>query len=133
MAVAKSSNAPLPLFSARLSVTAIVASGAAKEPTLKPAVKSGSAWIVSVSAALPRLIVSELVGLAKSVVSNVAPLSRDNPLPGVPSSESVAAFGPAGRLKITSLAVPVLVIGSRPVKNTVPKLLIWIDPSLTPV
>src|SRR5437879_2046927 len=39
-------------------------------PIARPAVKSGIALIISVSAGLPQLIVSELVGLAKTVVSN---------------------------------------------------------------
>src|SRR5450432_2149846 len=70
-------------------------------------VRSGRALTAIVSDALPRLICTEPVGLAKSVVSNVpALLKRDIPLLVVPSSASVAAFGPAGRLKMTSVAVP---------------------------
>jgi hypothetical protein len=53
--------------------------------------------------------------LLKSVVSNVAAESRDKPFPKTPSSAKVAAFVAAGRLKITSVAVPVFVSGSRPV------------------
>src|SRR5262245_42222314 len=105
------------LAAARLTAPAkmMVLKGLAAEPIVKLAVKSGKAFTVIASAALPGLIVIEPVGLAKSVVSNVAALSRERPLPRVPSSPSVATFGPGGRLKKMSLAVPVFEIGSRPV------------------
>src|SRR5262245_8114939 len=83
-------------------------------PTASPALKSGSEFTVIVSAALPLLTVTVPVGFAKSVVSNVAPFSRDRVLL-MPSSPSVTVFGPAGRLNVTSAAVPVFVIGARPV------------------
>src|SRR5262245_51972114 len=87
---------------------------AAALPMIRPRLKSGRVLIVSVSAALPRLIVSELVGFRKSVVSIVGPLRRERPLPGVLSSASVMLLAVAGRLMITSAAVPVLTMGSRP-------------------
>ena len=86
------------------------------EPIVRLDVRSGKAFTTIVSAALPRLIVSELVGFENVVASNVAPLNVERPLAAVPSSASVAGVvGPAGRLKITSVAVPELVTGSRPV------------------
>ena len=104
------------LLAAKFTVPAKLrlASGLASEPSVNVALKSGSALTVIVSDALPRLIVSEPVGLTKVVVSKVAPLSRESVLL-TPSSPSMAVLGPAGRLKMMSVAVPVLVIGSRPV------------------
>src|SRR4051812_21449620 len=104
---------PIPALKAPLKVT--VLKSLAGEPMNRLEFRSGDkAPTAIVSAALPRLIWSELVGLLKSVVSKVPPLlKRDMPLPEVPSSARVAAFvGPEGRLKVTSLAVPVFVIGS---------------------
>ena len=87
------------------------------EPIVRLAVKSGRAETVRSSVALPRLTVSEPVGLAKLVSPNVFGEldNRDSVLPVVPSSSSVTTFGPAGKLKITSDAAPRLEIGSRPV------------------
>ena len=63
------------------------------------------ALTVIVSVAVPRLIWTEPVGLAKSVSSKFAPLKRDMPLDAVPSSASVTAFVPSavGRLKMMSV------------------------------
>src|SRR5581483_11004641 len=80
------------LFAA--SVTAppkvIVLNSLPADPIVRLALKSGRALTAIVSAVLPRLIFSELLGFAKSVVSMVT-LKRDKVLL-VPSSASVTAF-----------------------------------------
>jgi hypothetical protein len=60
-------------------------------------------------------MVSEFVGFAKSVCSKFAPLSRDMPLPRIPSSNTAALLATGGRLKMISVAVPEFMIGSSPV------------------
>ena len=66
---------------------------------------------VSVSPSDPKLIVSDPVGAANDVVSNVAPESTSWP----PLAVSVASFEERDwRLKTTVLDVPVFVIGSSP-------------------
>src|SRR6185295_6181005 len=98
--------------SASVPVKSTSVNGLAFVPIVRLALKSGTAATVMKSVALPRLIVSEPLGLAKSVVSIVPPLRRDKVLPLVPSSWRVMLFsGPAGKLKTTSVAVPLLVIG----------------------
>src|SRR5947199_7055004 len=56
-----------------------VLKGFAPVPIVKLEVRSGNALTIIVSAELPRLMVTEPVGLEKSVASNVAPLKRDMP------------------------------------------------------
>ena len=65
----------------------------------------------------PALIFTEPVGFANVVNSNVPPLTnRFSPFPNVPSSCRLNVFAtPAGRLKMMSVAVPSLLIGSKPV------------------
>src|SRR5262245_12107587 len=122
----------LSLASVTTPLTVKVLNGLAAAPIVRPAVKSGRPLMVNVSPAFPRLIVTDPVGLAKSVVSNVPfPLrSRDMPLLDVPSSSRITVLAAAGKLTITSAAEPVFEIGSRPVKRTWPKLLIVTLPSL---
>src|SRR5262249_2384955 len=87
-------------------------------PIFKLAVKSGIELRVNESAALPRLMVSEFVGLANVVVSNVELLERicDTPAISAVSSSKKAFDAVGGRLN-TRLAIvdPVISTGSRPV------------------
>ena len=66
---------------------------------VRPALKSGSELIVSVSAELPAIDRQCACGVGKIGCFERAALSRESVLPLAPSSPSVAVFGPAGRLK----------------------------------
>ena len=103
----------LPDASVTAPLNVIVLNSLPADPIVMLEFRSGKAFTAIVSAALPRFMVTELVGFENVVASNVAPLSVERPLAAVPSSARVAAVGPAGRSNMTSAAVPVFVIGSR--------------------
>ena len=93
-----------------------VPSGAAADPTVKPAVRSGRALVARVSVALPRLMVSEFLGAAKSVVSNAVPPVLPICKSPLPRSLSAAEVPPLGKLMMKLADVePVVSTGARPV------------------
>src|SRR5262245_54601615 len=104
--------------SVSLPANVILLNSLPAEPTVSPALKSvlGKSLTVNVSAALPRLIVTDPLGFAKTVVSYVPLLLRSSaPPPGDPPCSRNAVLALAGRLNVIFSCEPVLVIGSRPV------------------
>ena len=105
MVPALTASAARPVFRVSGLVTVTVANGATPVPTVRPALRFvGEVTVMpSVSPAFPWWMVSELVGLVKSVSSKVALMlcSRIGFSP-LPLSSSSAWLGPAGRLNVTS-------------------------------
>ena len=76
---------------------------------------SPKVFTVRVLPELPRLTVSELVGIANVVFSNVEPVISSDPAAALSCNTVSLLSTPTGRFRIESTAVPSLSIGSSPV------------------
>src|SRR5262245_25974786 len=104
MVVALSASAPVPALKLSGFVTVMVANGETGAPTVSAAFKlPGDVTVAeSVSLALPRLIVSELLGLVNWVSAKLPLLlCKSTGVLATPLSWRTALLRPGGRLKMS--------------------------------